>query len=131
MKRTTIAPSPTAVAQRMTDPDRTSPTAKTGRWGWTAILPGLGLLADDFTDPYLRIFDLTEEATTQLRRDVVIAIAPIDPIPIDVEVGRVDSGVIWLSLTSRVWTITVSPLAIVSTGSLATSHLKWTRSVGK
>src|SRR3954452_11421599 len=29
-------------------------------WGWTAILPGLGLLADDFTEPYLRIFDLTE-----------------------------------------------------------------------
>ncbi len=45
-------------------------------WGWTAILPGLGLLADDFPDPYLRIFDLTEGATTQLRDDVVIPIAP-------------------------------------------------------
>src|SRR3954447_8573278 len=28
-------------------------------WGWTAILPGLGLLSDDFTEPYLRIFDLS------------------------------------------------------------------------
>ena len=45
-------------------------------WGWTAILPGLGLLADDFPDPYLRIFDLTEGATTHLRDDVVIPIAP-------------------------------------------------------
>src|SRR3954449_9203955 len=30
-------------------------------WGWTAILPGLGLLPDDFPDPYLRIFDLSGE----------------------------------------------------------------------
>lgn len=27
--------------------------------GWTAILPGLGLLPDDFTSPYLRTWDLT------------------------------------------------------------------------
>ena len=45
-------------------------------WGWTAILPGLGLLADDFPDPYLRIFDLTDGATTHLRDDIVIPIAP-------------------------------------------------------
>ena len=45
-------------------------------WGWTAILPGLGLLADDFPDPYLRIFDLTDGATTYLRDDIGIPIAP-------------------------------------------------------
>ena len=28
-------------------------------WGWTAILPGLGLLADDFPDAYLRVFDIS------------------------------------------------------------------------
>ncbi len=28
-------------------------------WGWTAILPGLGLLADDFPDAYLKIFDIS------------------------------------------------------------------------
>jgi Predicted acetamidase/formamidase len=28
-------------------------------WGWTAVLPGLGLLPDDFPDAYLRIFDLS------------------------------------------------------------------------
>ena len=28
-------------------------------WGWTAILPGLGLLPDDFPDAYLRVFDIS------------------------------------------------------------------------
>jgi acetamidase/formamidase len=36
---------------------------ETQGWGWTAILPGLGLLPDDFPDPYLRIFDLTGDTT--------------------------------------------------------------------
>ncbi len=80
----------------------------------------------------MQVDDLDRERVAGLRSlDGDRAGKWIDPIPIDVEVGRVDSGVIWLSLTSRVWTITVSPLAIVSTGSLATSHLKWTRPVGK
>src|SRR4051812_49884420 len=26
-------------------------------WGWTGILPGLGLLADEFAQPYLRILE--------------------------------------------------------------------------
>jgi acetamidase/formamidase len=45
-------------------------------WGWTAILPGLGLLPDDFPDPYLRVFDLTEGDVTNLRDDIAIPIAP-------------------------------------------------------
>src|SRR4029079_7566716 len=45
-------------------------------WGWTAILPGLGLLADDFPDAYLRIFDLTAGDVTHLRDDIGSAIAP-------------------------------------------------------
>jgi acetamidase/formamidase len=45
-------------------------------WGWTAILPGLGLLSDDFPDPYLRIFDLTAGDVTYLREDVAIPIEP-------------------------------------------------------
>src|SRR5215204_6436283 len=32
---------------------------RTRGWGWTAILPGLGLLADDFPDAYLKIFDIS------------------------------------------------------------------------
>jgi acetamidase/formamidase len=45
-------------------------------WGWTAILPGLGLLSDDFSDPYLRIFDLTAGDVTYLREDITIPIEP-------------------------------------------------------
>ena len=45
-------------------------------WGWTAILPGLGLLPDDFPDPYLRIFDLTTGDVTYLREDIAIPIEP-------------------------------------------------------
>src|SRR5687768_11068060 len=41
-----------------------------------------------------------------------------------------ESGPIWLSLTSRVVTFTVSPDSIVITGSLPASHAKWTRSSG-
>jgi acetamidase/formamidase len=45
-------------------------------WGWTAIIPGLGLLGDDFPDPYLRIFDLTHGDRVDFREDIVI---PLDP----------------------------------------------------
>src|SRR5262249_2948938 len=43
-----------------------------GSWGWTAIIPGLGLLADDFADAYLRVFDLTGGETTPFRDDIAI-----------------------------------------------------------
>jgi len=36
---------------------------ETQGWGWTAILPGLGLLSEEFSEPYLRIFDLTGDTT--------------------------------------------------------------------
>jgi acetamidase/formamidase len=45
-------------------------------WGWTAILPGLGLLADDFTEPYLRVFDCSLGDRTHFREDIVIPLAP-------------------------------------------------------
>ena len=45
-------------------------------WGWTAILPGLGLLPDEFPDPYLKIFDLSGGDVTHLRDDIAIPIAP-------------------------------------------------------
>ncbi|MGF7234519.1 MAG: acetamidase/formamidase family protein [Frankia sp.] len=31
-----------------------------GAWGWTAVLPGFGLLADDFPEPHLHHWDLTD-----------------------------------------------------------------------
>jgi acetamidase/formamidase len=45
-------------------------------WGWTAILPELGLLSDDFPDPYLRIFDLSRGDFAWLREDIAIPIEP-------------------------------------------------------
>jgi acetamidase/formamidase len=45
-------------------------------WGWTAILPGLGLLPEDFPDAYLRIFDLTAGDVTYLREDIAIPVEP-------------------------------------------------------
>ena len=44
-------------------------------WGWTAILPGLGLLPDDFPDAYLRIFDISNGEFAQLDRATI----PLDP----------------------------------------------------
>src|SRR3954453_17362298 len=48
----------------------------TKRGGWTAILPGLGLLADDFTEPYLRIFDCSLGDRTHFREDIVMPLEP-------------------------------------------------------
>ena len=45
-------------------------------WGWTAILPGLGLLPEEFPDAYLRIFDLTAGDVTYLREDIAIPVEP-------------------------------------------------------
>src|SRR6266508_873510 len=45
-------------------------------WGWTGIIPGLGLLSEDFTTPYIRYFDLTNGVTTALREDIHIPLQP-------------------------------------------------------
>ena len=47
-----------------------------GAWGFTTIIPGLGLLPDDFPDPYLKIFDLRRGSKTTLCPGVGI---PLDP----------------------------------------------------
>jgi acetamidase/formamidase len=45
-------------------------------WGWTAVLPGLGLLPDDFPDAYLRIFDLSLGDVAYMRDDIGIPLEP-------------------------------------------------------
>lgn len=45
-------------------------------WGWTAIIPGTGLLPEDFPDAYLKIFDLSAGDHTHFNDDIVL---PIDP----------------------------------------------------
>ena len=45
-------------------------------WGWTAVIPGFGLLADDFPEPYLNIFDLSNGDFTLFKEDIAIPIEP-------------------------------------------------------
>ena len=45
-------------------------------WGWTGILPGFGLLPEDFPDACLRIFDLTAGTVAYLREDIAIPLEP-------------------------------------------------------
>ena len=45
-------------------------------WGWAGIIPGLGLLPEDFPRPYIRHFDLSNGRDTPLREDIRIPIAP-------------------------------------------------------
>jgi len=49
---------------------------RTQGWGWTAVIPGLGLLPEDFPDAYLKIFDLTNGDYTYFKDDIVIPIEP-------------------------------------------------------
>jgi acetamidase/formamidase len=44
-------------------------------WGWNAVLPGFGLLADDFTSPYLHHYAITR-AGSVFRKDIVIPYEP-------------------------------------------------------
>lgn len=45
-------------------------------WGWAGLLPGLGLLASDFPEPYLRHFDLSDRTHTRLGEAIRIPIEP-------------------------------------------------------
>jgi acetamidase/formamidase len=45
-------------------------------WGYTMIAPGRGLLPEDFPDPYLKIWDLSNGRTAELRPGVEV---PLDP----------------------------------------------------
>jgi acetamidase/formamidase len=47
-----------------------------GPWGWTAFIAGLGLLADDFPDPYLKIFDLHGRSTAVVAPAVEVRVEP-------------------------------------------------------
>lgn len=62
-------------------------------WGWTGIIPGLGLLPEDFPSPYITHWDLTNGQTSAFRRDIIVplqpfcgvmGVAPNDPGPLPV-----------------------------------------------
>jgi acetamidase/formamidase len=47
-----------------------------GEWGWTAFLPELGLLAEDFPDGYLKTWDLRSGERAELVPGVEVPFAP-------------------------------------------------------
>jgi acetamidase/formamidase len=47
-----------------------------GDWGWTTVGRNLGLLPEDFPDPFIRYFDLSRGKTAQLVPGVEIPIEP-------------------------------------------------------
>ncbi len=50
-----------------------------GNWGWTAIIPGFGFLADEFDEPWLKTFTFEEGSTVaEFSDDIRI---PLQPFP--------------------------------------------------
>lgn len=47
-----------------------------GEWGWTAILPGFGFLADEFTEPHLRTFELSGKNNVRFADGINIPLKP-------------------------------------------------------
>jgi acetamidase/formamidase len=47
-----------------------------GPWGWTAFIPGAGLLPDDFPDPFLKTYDLRGRSTAVVAPGVEVPIGP-------------------------------------------------------
>ena len=58
-------------------------------WGWTAIIPGFGLLADDFPDPWLRISEVDASARRVRFGDVEL---PFEPFPGTIGVAPPEPG---------------------------------------
>ncbi len=48
-------------------------------WGWTAIVPGFGFLAEDFTEPYLRTYELNKDLKEIAFTDKIKV--PLRPFP--------------------------------------------------
>ncbi len=47
-----------------------------GEWGWASVLPGLGLLPDDFPEPWAGTFDLRQQGTVEIAPGVRIPTSP-------------------------------------------------------
>ena len=48
-------------------------------WGWTGVFPGFGFLADEFTEPYLKTFEIPAGATEVAFNDRIRI--PLNPFP--------------------------------------------------
>jgi acetamidase/formamidase len=60
------------------------------QWGWTALIPGFGLLADEFPDPWLRISEVDAGKGVVRFGDGVIL--PYDPFPGTIGVAPDEPG---------------------------------------
>jgi len=61
-----------------------------GDWGWTAIIPGFGLLADEFPDPWLRI-STVDGAARRVRFAEGVTLA-FEPFPGTIGVAMPEPG---------------------------------------
>lgn len=59
-------------------------------WGWTALIPGFGLLADEFPDPWLRISEVDGEDGGVVFADGVTL--PYEPFPGTIGVAPAEPG---------------------------------------
>jgi acetamidase/formamidase len=59
-------------------------------WGWTAIIPGFGLLADEYPEPWLRISDIDAERATVCFADAIAL--PYRPFPGTIGVAPEEPG---------------------------------------
>jgi acetamidase/formamidase len=63
---------------------------KPGDWGWTALIPGFGLLADEFPDPWLRI-SAVDVASKVVRFSDKVSL-PLRPFPGTIGVAPAEPG---------------------------------------
>ncbi len=69
-------------------------------WGWTAIIPGFSLLASEFPDPYLKVWELQSDHTyfkAGIRIPLepfcgVMGVAPAEPGSLDTIPPRLNAG---------------------------------------
>ncbi|NNF14850.1 MAG: acetamidase/formamidase family protein [Gemmatimonadetes bacterium] len=81
-----------------------------GDWGWAAIAPGFGFLADIFTEPWLKTFELGPDAThADFGNGIRI---PIDPFP----------GVLGVAPDTDELLVTIPPRA--NGGNMDNRHMK-------
>ncbi|MDQ7844517.1 MAG: acetamidase/formamidase family protein [Armatimonadota bacterium] len=58
-------------------------------WGWTGVIPGFGLLQEEFTTPYLHIWDLSAGDHTTMHENIRV---PLDPFCGTMGVAPAESG---------------------------------------
>jgi acetamidase/formamidase len=49
---------------------------QTRGWGWTGVIPEFGLLAEEFSQGYVRTYDLSNGSFAYLREDIAVPLAP-------------------------------------------------------